>query len=213
MKPIVEGHAHAADQRQATRTRRVPHHRHGRNGRKAEDAVRPVRLGGIGVGGGDDLVRLVPFRPHKAAMAAQPRVAVTLRRGFDDALPGRHRRHRDARLAPQLHQTRADQRVLHPVAGIEIPAVRGAARTAARFMVRQVRPGARIVGLLRLPGDDAALDVDLPGAGAGAVRAVGRAHDLVVLPALAIAVFPTAVLRRGDAVTVREGLGDLVEEG
>ena len=120
---------------------------------------------------------------------------------------------RGARLAPQLQQPRADQRIFHPVAGIEIPAVGGAARAAARLVVGQVGPRARIVGLLGLPGDDAALDVDLPGAGAGAVGAVRRAHDLVVLPALAIAVLPAAVLRCGDAVAVGEGLRDLVEEG
>ena len=61
-------------------------------------------------------------------------------------------------------------------------------------MVRQIGPRARIVGLLGLPGDDPALDVDLPAARPGAVGAVSGADDFVVLPALAVAVLPAAVL-------------------
>ena len=42
---------------------------------------------------------------------------------------------------------------------------------------------------------------------------MGRAHDLVVLPALAVAVLPTAILVGGDAVAVGE-VDDVVwEEG
>ena len=80
-------------------------------------------------------------------------------------------------------------------------------------MVWQIRPRARIVGLLRLPGDDAALDVDLPRARACAVDAVGGAHDLIVLPALAIAFLPAAVLAGDDAVAVGESIDGAVEEG
>src|SRR5690625_6822746 len=46
--------------------------------------------------------------------------------------------------------------------------------------------GRGIVGLLGLPGDHSVLHVDLPGAGAGAVDAVGGAHDLVMAPPLAV---------------------------
>src|SRR6516165_6496582 len=50
--------------------------------------------------------------------------------------------------------------------------------------------GMGLIGLLRFPGHDAALDVDLPAASAGAVHAVSRAHNLVVLPSLAITLLP-----------------------
>src|SRR5262249_29951876 len=96
--------------------------------------------------------------------------------------------------------------------GIEIPGVARAARAAARLVVGQLGPRARIVGLLGLPGDDAALDVDLPRARAGAVRAVRRAHDLVVLPALAIAVLPAAVLVGDDPVPGGEIADGALEE-
>src|SRR5262245_22563775 len=46
-----------------------------------------------------------------------------------------------------------------------------------------------------------------------AVHSVCGAHDLVVLPALAIGVLPRTVLAGGDAVAVGERLFDLVEEG
>ncbi len=72
-------------------------------------------------------------------------------------------------------------------------------------MVRQVGPGARIIRLLGFPGDDAALDVDFPRAGAGTVHTMGGADNLVVLPALAIGVFPVTVLIGRDAMTFREG--------
>src|SRR3546814_6094250 len=87
------------------------------------------------------------------------------------------------RSAPHAQQGAAHQRVLRPVGAVQVPGIAGAARTAARLVVGQVRAGARIVGLLGFPGDQAVLDVDLPAARAGAVHAVGGAHDLVVLPA------------------------------
>ena len=210
--PVVERHAHAAQQREIARAGGVAHHRHGRDRREADDAVGAVGLGGVGVGGGDDLGDLVPGRAHEAAEAALPGVGGTLFGALDDRGPGCDGRPHRARLTPQLEQPRAHQRILHAVAGIEIPAVAGAARAAARLVVGQVGAGAGVVGLLRLPGDDAALDVDLPRARAGAVGAVRGAHDLVVLPALAVAVLPAAVLVGGDAVAVGEVAFDAVEE-
>ena len=202
--PVVERHADAAEQRQIARASGVAHHRHRRDRREAEYAVRPVGLHRIGIGGRDEFVDLIPGRADETAKAALLDIGGALRRIFNDRLPGCDRRHQRARLAPQLEQPRAHQRIFHAVAGIEIPAVARAARTAARLVVRQIGPRARIIGLLRLPGDDAALDVDLPGTGSGAIHAMGRAHDLVVLPALAIAVLPAAVLVGGDAVPVGE---------
>ena len=123
---------------------------------------------------------------------------------LDDRGPGGDRRQLRPRRAPQLQQPAADHRIFHPRAGIQVPAVGGAAGAAARLVVRQVGTRARIVRLLGFPGDDPALDVDLPRAGAGAVHAVGGAHDLVVLPALPVAVLPRAVLVGEDAVAVGE---------
>src|SRR3546814_20744911 len=72
-------------------------------------------------------------------------------------------------------------------------------------MVRQVRTGPRVIGLLGFPGDGAALDIDLPRAGARAIRAMSGADDLVMLPALAVTVFPAAIFAGGDAVRSGEG--------
>ncbi len=210
--PVVERHADAADERQIARAGRIGDHRHRRDRREADHPVGAVLLDRIGIGGRDDLGDLVPGRAHEAAEAALRRIGLALLGVLDDRAPGRYRRAQRARLAPQLQEARAHQRIFHPIAGIEVPGVAGAARTAARLMIGQFRPRARIVGLLRLPGDDAALDVDLPRARAGAVGAVGRAHDLVVLPALAVAVLPAAIFPRGNPVPVRELFGDAVEE-
>src|SRR3546814_1831922 len=78
-------------------------------------------------------------------------------------------------LAPEFQQPAPDHRVFQPIAAVQIPGVAGAARTAARLMVRHVRPGARIIGLLRFPGDQTVLHIDLPAARSGAVGAVRRA--------------------------------------
>src|SRR5208282_248480 len=95
---------------------------------------------------------------------------------------------------------------------VEIPGVAGTAGAAARFVVRQVGPRAWIVGLLRFPSDDAALDVDLPTARARAVHPVGRAHDLVVLPALPVTLFPSPVLVGDDSMSAGERTDSLAEE-
>ena len=103
-------------------------------------------------------------------------------------------------------QPAAHQRVFDAAGAVEIPAIGRAARAAARLVIGHAGPRARIVGLLRLPGDDAALDVDFPATGAGAVHAVGRAHDLVVLPALPVAFLPHAVFVAQFAMAISEGL-------
>src|SRR5690606_10620399 len=92
--------------------------------------------------------------------------------------------------------------MLHPVGGIDIPAIACSARTTAWLMVGKVRPGARIVCLLRFPCYNPALYIDFPRATTGAVHTVGRTDNLVMLPPLAIAVFPSAVFAGGDTVTI-----------
>ena len=202
--PVVEAHAHAADQRQVAAAGGVGDHRHRRDRREADDAVGAVLLDRVDVGRGDDLVDLVPLRADEAAEAADRLVRLGLDRVLDDRRPGLDRPQRLARLAPQADEAAAHHRVLQPVGAVHVPGVRRAARAAARLVVGHVGPRARVVGLLRLPGDDAALDVDLPAARAGAVDAVGRAHDLVVRPAVAVGVLPGPVLRGHDAVAVGE---------
>src|SRR5690606_24311167 len=61
-------------------------------------------------------------------------------------------------------------------------------------------------------GHETVLDVDLPATPAGAVHAVGGAHDLVELPTAAVDILPGAVLRGHDAVAAREAVLHLAEE-
>src|SRR5690606_6361246 len=113
--------------------------------------------------------------------------------------------------APQARQAAAQHRVLDPVGAVQVPGIRRAARTAARLVVGHAGPRARVVGLLGFPGDDAALDVDLPRTGARAVHPVGRAHDLVVLPAVAVSLLPPAVFLDRAAVAIGERFADAAE--
>jgi hypothetical protein len=48
--------------------------------------------------------------------------------------------------------------------------------------------------MLHLPRDDAILDIHLPGAATRAIHTMGTANDLVVLPTIAIELFPLACL-------------------
>ena len=122
----------------------------------------------------------------------------------DDRRPGLDRRERLARFAPSLDQPAAHHRIFDAAGAVEIPAIRRAARAAARLVIGHAGTRARIIGLLRLPGDDAALDVDLPAARTGAIHAMGRAHDLVVLPTLPVAFLPHAVFVAQFAKTIGE---------
>src|SRR5690606_19854410 len=75
--------------------------------------------------------------------------------------------------------------------------------TPARLVLRPIRTDRRIVRLLRLPGDDPVLDVDLPRARAGAVDAVRGTDDLVVAPSVAvegIGLPPTRLLHHPQVV-------------
>jgi len=203
--PVVEAHAHAADEREVTRAGGVAHHAHGRDGAEANDAIGSVLLDGVDVGCGDQLVDFVPGAAHEAAHATHLLVVATGFGVLDDGGPGVHRGLGNAeRGTPALQQAPAHHGVFHAVGAVEVPAVGRPARAAAGLVVGHVPACARVVGLLGFPGDDAALDVYLPRARAGAVHAVGAAHDLVVRPAVAVGVFPGPVFAGGMAVVARE---------
>ena len=204
--PVVEGQQRAADQAEIAGAGSVGDHRHRGDRREANYAIRSPGLDGVDVGGGDDLGGFIPARAHEAAAPAYPLVACRLLLIADDRGPRLDGLQSPARFPPCLDQPAANQRVFDAAGAVEVPAIGGAARAAARLVVGDAGTGARIVGLLRLPGDDTALDVDLPAAAARAVHAVGRPHDLVVLPALPVAFLPHAVLVAQFAMAISEGL-------
>src|SRR5215472_8281234 len=74
----------------------------------------------------------------------------------------------------------------------------------------EVRHHVVLVDRLRLPCDQAVLDLDVPRAGAGAVHAVGGPDDLVVLPAVPVEGLPAAVL--GDELAPAVGRGGSAQE-
>ena len=203
--PVVKTHAHATDQGQVATAGGVADHAHGGDGREADDPVRAPLLGGVDIGTGDQLVHLVPGAAHKAAQAALPDPLAAGIVVFHNQGPGIHRvLGHGQRSTPLRQQAGANHRVFDAVGAVQIPGVRGATRAATGLVVGQVGTGTRVVGLLGFPGDDAALDVDLPRAGTGAVHAMGAAHNFVVRPAVAVGVFPGAVFTGGDAVPFRK---------
>lgn len=202
--PVVEAQAHAADQRQIARAGRIRHHRHRRDRREADDAIGAVTFHSVDIGRRDDLVDLVPARAHETAEPAPALIRAARFVVVDDRAPCLDRRHRAAPLAPELHERAAHERMLETVRAVQVPRVRRAARAAARLVIRHVGARARIVGLLRFPRDDPAFHVDLPRARTGAVDAVRRADDLVVLPAQPVAVLPLTILVGDGTVAVGE---------
>jgi hypothetical protein len=165
----------------------VGDHRHRRDRREARHPVRTEGLDGVNVRGRDHLGRLVPGRPDQTALAPGRLVAAgpygighDLRpggHGISGALPG---------LPVHLQQDAPHVGVADPGRRVGVPGERRSARASPGLVLRLVRPGRRIVGLLRLPGDDAVLDVHLPGARPGAVHPVRGSHDLVVGPAITV---------------------------
>src|SRR5690606_15635944 len=202
--PVVKAHTDAADERQVTRAGGVGHHRHGGDRREADDAIGSVLLDGVNVRGCDDFIYLVPVGPHESAESAARLVGFELVGVLNDRAPGFYGFARLTRLTPQADQRAAHQRILQTIGAVQVPGIARAALTTARFMIGQIVARTRIVGLLRFPRDNAALHVDLPRARTSAVHAMRGSYDLVVLPALAVGVFPSAVLPRRHAMSVRE---------
>ena len=130
--PVVKRQQCAADQTEIAGARGVGDHRHRRDRREADDAIRSPGLDRIG---GDDLADLVPARPHKAATAAHRFVRARGVGVAEDRRPGLDRSEGLARLAPRLDQTAAHQRIFDPAGAVEVPAVGGTARAAARLVV------------------------------------------------------------------------------
>src|SRR5690606_8287735 len=153
--PVVEAQAHATDQRQVAAAGGIADHGHRRDRREADHAIRAVLPDGVDVGGGHDLVDLVPAGTDEAAHAALALVGLGLGLVLAEAGEGVRRGHVAARVAPQYQQRLADLRVLQAVGAVDVAAVARPAGTAARLAVGQAVAGARVVGLLGLPGDQA----------------------------------------------------------
>ncbi len=162
----------------------------------------PQRLDREDVGGGAELERFVPARPQKAAVAPRALVGAALRRGRwrCSAQASTGSSWTLPRRAPHLEQRAAYVGVLHAARLVGVPREARAPRAAAGLVVGHVGRGVGVVGRLRLPDDDAVAHVDLPGAGAGAVDAVGGAHFFVVTPAIAVELFGTTrIVAEGHA--------------
>ena len=75
--PVVERTADAADQRQEARARGVRDHRHGWNGREADDPVRAVAANRVDMRGGDQVGDLVPRGADETALGRACQVALS----------------------------------------------------------------------------------------------------------------------------------------
>ncbi len=211
--PIVKRTAGSADEGKIARTGSIGNHGHGRDRRKTENTIRPPLLDRIYVGSGDNLVDFIPMGAHETAEAAHCGIGFAFLCICLNCRPGIHRiLARFSFCAIEVEQTAAYQRMLDTVRAIQIPGERCATLATARLVVGQIVACTRVVGLLHLERDQAVLDENLPAATAGAIDTVSGAHHLVMLPAMAVGIFPLAILIGDDAVTVGKAGLDLVEE-
>ena len=202
--PVVERQVDAAHQLQHPSTRRVREHRHGRDRGEADDAVGTVLLDRVHRRGGDDLEYRVPGGAAQPALAPGALVACALGRVGHERRPSVYGiLVRGTGLAPQVEQRAPDVGVLHAQRAVEIPGVGDAALAPTRLVGRNRLVDDRIVERLHLPGDDPVLGVDVPRAATRAVHAVRAAHDVVVLPAVAVELLPGAGLRVDQVLDVR----------
>ena len=194
--PVVETHVDAAEQLQEARSARVRKVRHGGDRRKAEDAVGAVFLRGVEHARHNDFRHFVPGGTAETALAARLLDAIPLRFILHDGCVRFHGTFaRGALFAPEIEQDAARVRILDADRAVDVPRRRDAALAAARFVGRKILFEKRIIRLLHFPGDDAVLDVHLPRTSARAVHAVRTADDVIVLPAVAVELFPLTRFR------------------
>jgi hypothetical protein len=176
-------------------------------GEEPDDPIRAPAAHGVDMRRRDQLGHVAPGGADEAALASPRLVGARLLRIVDDARPGVDRvAEPGACLAEHLHQHASDVGVLRPDGRVHVPGEGGPSRAAARLVVRHVRAVRRVIHLLRLPGDEPVLDVDSPGAGPGAVDAVGRPHHAIVLPAPPVRRLPRPRVGRVLAPVLRRAL-------
>src|SRR5690606_37899000 len=98
-------------------------------------------------------------------------------------------------FAVHVHQHTAHVWILQADRAVLIPRERNPTLTAARLIRRDVGVEDGIIQRLQFPGDDAVFDVDHPRTTACAVHAVRASYHAVVLPAIAVELFPLTGLR------------------
>ncbi len=91
---------------------------------------------------------------------------------------------------PKVNQRTANVWILHSKRAVEVPAERDAALTPPRLVRWDASFEQRIIKPLHLPSHDAVFDMNIPGAPAGAIHTMRTADDFVVLPSIAIELFP-----------------------
>ena len=201
--PVVEAGHHAAHQLDVANTRAEGHHRHCRNRGEAGVTVGTVVLDGVHVSSSHQLESLSPGRAHQTTLTACVHVACTLSGVGHDGVEGVHGVVVDClRFAVHLQQETANVGVLNASGRVGVPRECCTAGATTGLVLGAVGTNRGVVGFLCFPGDNAVLDVHLPGAGAGAVHAVGRANFLIVAPTVAVegVTFTAAFTEDGAAV-------------
>ena len=201
--PVVEAGHDATGQLDVANTRAEGRHGHCRNRGEAGVTVGTVVLDGVHVSSSHQLESLSPGRTHQTTLTACVNVACTLGGVGHDGVEGIHGIAVDClRFAVHLQQETANIGVLNAGGRVGVPRECCTAGAAAGLVLGAVGTNRGVIGFLCFPGDNAVLDVHLPGAGAGAVHAVGRANFLIVAPTVAVegVTFAAAFTEDGAAV-------------
>ena len=213
--PVVEAGHHAAHQLDVANTRAEGDHGHCRDRGEAGVTVGTIVLNGVHVGSSHQLESLSPSRAHQTTLTASIHIAGTLSGVRHDGVEGIHGVAVDSLcLAVHLQQGTANVGVLHSGGRVGVPREGRTAGAATGLVLGTIGADRGVVSFLRLPGDDAVLDIHLPGAGAGAVHAVGRANFLIVAPTVAVegVTFAAAFTEDGAAVVSLVPAGEELTE-
>lgn len=194
--PVIETHADAAQHLQKAASARITQHGHRWNGRETDVAVRSIFFRSVNRGRGDDLQNFIPTGASESAFAARLVKSLAPRFILNDGCP---------RLdwvfmflfgfAPHIQQHAAYIRIFDSHWAVLIPRKGNATLTAARLIRRHVCIQDWVIQRLQFPGDDSIFDIDHPRTATSTIYAVCTSYHFVMLPAIAIKLFPLAGLR------------------
>ncbi len=166
------------------------------------------------VGGGYQFEHFGPARPHKAALAPGRFVRLGAGGVADQLGPGLDRISQAGFSLPvHLEQHAPHVGVADPGWRVRVPGKRGSSRATTGLVLGRARPDGRVVDRLGLPGYDPVLYEHPPRTRASAVDAVGRTHDFVVAPALAVKLLRPAATTAVQLAAVRGRLTALYVAG
>lgn len=202
---VVEGNEEEEEKRKIKRERRIGKNRNGRDRREEKKEVREIGIGSIGVGGGDDIVEIIKCRKKKEEEEEKINIIGKIGRVMMDGRKWGKRSIKRELIEKKIKKEREDKRIFKEVGRVDVKDIDRKERKEERLVVRKIREGERIVGMMGLKGDDEEIEIDIKREGEGEVKEMGGEKDIVVMKEFEIGVLKIKDLIGGEEVKLREG--------